>query len=155
MDSFVLLTPLPASGSQSTDEASDDHNPVHKDGPDNGGPRHAGCEEEVEEQQWRSDEPEAGSKVISKSLHWRDCCSSKCLPVDVTSIVDLPIDTANLGIISAELDVDRCPALVRAHGIVRQHGREVDAGGDVKEDAVLLGLHVACGNDTDTHNAHD
>jgi len=42
--------PLPAAGSKSSNEAGDDHGPVHEDGPDDGGPGYTSCEQEIEQQ---------------------------------------------------------------------------------------------------------
>ena len=51
------VAPLVARLHEGTDEAGDDHDPVGEADEEDGGPGHAGCEEEVQEEEGRRDEP--------------------------------------------------------------------------------------------------
>lgn len=51
------VAPLVAGLDEGADETSDDHDPVGEDDEEDGGPGHAGCEEEVKKEQGRRDEP--------------------------------------------------------------------------------------------------
>lgn len=76
--------PLVAGGDESTNETSDDHDLVNEDGVENGGPWHAGGQEQVHEEKGSSDDP-----------------------VNVSDVEDLTVGTGNLLIIGTrELNGD-------------------------------------------------
>jgi len=59
---------------------------------------------------------------------------------DVANIKDLTIDTTDNRVVARELDINRRPAQVGAHGEVRDRSDHGDGGGDIVEDAVVAGL---------------
>ena len=56
-DAEDVEAPLVGGRDEGADEAADDEHPAHEDGGEDVGERQAGCEEELEEQEWEGDEP--------------------------------------------------------------------------------------------------
>jgi hypothetical protein len=63
-------------------------------------------------------------------------------PINVSSIEDFSVATTDDTSSSLELDINWCPTLVATHGVVGQHGGEVDSRGNVEEDPMALGLGI-------------
>lgn len=57
-------------------------------------------------------------------------------PVNIANIKDLPVDAADFGIGTDELDGDGCLSQIGAHGEVGDGGHQGDGRGDVVKDAM-------------------
>lgn len=61
-------------------------------------------------------------------------------PVNIANIEDLPVEAANFGIGTDELDGDGCLSQIGAHGEVGDGGHQGDGSGDVVKDALRTRL---------------
>jgi hypothetical protein len=95
-----------------------------------------------------------------------------CLPVDVADVEDFSVDSRDGRSVATKLNINGSPSClsmsadvvasrktrrrlteVAAHGEVRDHGNEVDQGGDVVEDAVARVSDVAPNENSESSNA--
>jgi len=123
--------PLVAGLNQSTDETSDNHDLIHDDDVEDGGPRHSAREEKVQEQQ------RSGEK-----------------PVDISNVEDLADYPSDLGIGTTELDGNCSPTKVAAQGEVGNGSDEVDQGAKIEEDALLARFGERPGNTAQSRSAY-
>jgi hypothetical protein len=111
------VCPLVTAGNEGANKTCNDHDLVDEQSPENRGPGHASSEHQVEQEQWRSDDP-----------------------VDVADIVDGAVYTTDDGVAALELDGDGCEAQVGTHGKVGNASDKDDGGSDVVEDTVAAVL---------------
>lgn len=126
------VTPLVRAANKSANKTGDDHDPINEDDPEESRPWHARRKEQIHKQQRGSDEP-----------------------VDVPNIEDLTVNTADLGVAAAELNVDRGPAKVGSHGEVGNGGGHGNSGSDVMENTMLTRLGNSKTGEDEGRQGHD
>lgn len=126
------VSPLVARTDESANETRDDHDLVNEDNVQDGRPRHASGEEQVQEQERSGDEP-----------------------VNVAHVEDLTVETANHRVAALPLNHDAGPAEVRSHGEVGDGSDHGDSGGDVVEDTVLARFGGSEADEAHGRDHHD
>lgn len=124
--------PLVDTLDESTNQTSDNHDFVDKDNPEDGRPWHTGSEQQVHEQQWRSDEP-----------------------VNVSSIEDGAVGTTNNWVVAVELDTNGGETEVRTHGEVGNGSNKDNTGCDVVEETVAALYAERHANEDEASKGHD
>lgn len=117
-----IESPFVSGGDQSTNEASDDHDLVQEDCPEDCRPWKAGGEHKVGQEQRRGHKPtdfKPSARVADGNGHFQ------ASPVNVSCVKDFSIHAGDIGTISLELHIDWCPAQVTTHGEVRNASLEI------------------------------
>jgi len=121
------VTPLVARDDEGTNETGDDHDFVHEDGVEDGGPWETSSEQNVQQKKRSSDDP-----------------------VNVSNIEDLTVVTANLRVAAVEFNTNRSVTQVRGHGEVSNGGGKGNGGSDVVEDTSASVNSRTVGNEADS-----
>lgn len=125
------VSPLVAGRDKGTNKTGNNHDLVDENHEESGWPWHASGEEEIHKKERSGDDP-----------------------IDVSDVVDLTVDSANLGVVAQELDVDWGPSQVRAHGEVCNGSDHGHRCGDVVEDTVLARLGLSKTSERKSGNSH-
>ena len=144
------VAPLVAGADKSAGETGDNHDLVNEDDEEDRGPGHAGSEEQVCEQQRGGNDP--------VDVPWAELVSGGHNMTDeryTPHVEDLTVETANLRIVTDELDGNAGPAKVGSHGEVGNGGDHGDHGGDVVEDTVLTRLGERKAHECHGRSDHD
>lgn len=126
------VAPLVRRLDKCANQAYDDHDEVDRDDRENGRPRHSSREQQVQQEQRRCDHP-----------------------VNVASIENRPVLTADSRAAALELDFDWRKAQIGTHREVRQARHHTDSACDVVEDASTARLRGSQAKEGEGRNTHD